>query len=134
MMQAVQNGQTTTRGRGGRASVSKLYRDFEATHAAYKPIAARLEEAGYPAGRLNRKLERLIGQCHKLAHSIERTPASNTAEILLKLRTFAWANVEADYETLEDLDRQMPASVHELDAAVVLASIQADLLRLTKAH
>jgi hypothetical protein len=117
-------------------SITELYRDFEKAHAAHRGAWAELGEAdlNVPTPKL-RKFERLASKSRKVADAIIATPASGLAEILLKLRVVAWAHTGTDeYSTIEDFDHMMPVAVEESEATRVLAGIQADLLRIAKAH
>lgn len=111
-------------------SVTALYRDFEAVHAQLKSAQKELEGTDLNATTPeNTRVERLIRKCHRAAAKVMEAPAASIPEILFKLRALAWGHLDAEHE-LEDLDHHMPI-VEETQASHALASVQADLLRIT---
>jgi hypothetical protein len=137
MMQAAALRATTRSPRSAPArSVTELYNDFEAAHAVFFRLDREYDAA--PADNFgpawHKRFEAATHRCSRIGRQLLRTPATSLAEIILKLRTTAWMHCDADYDKLEDLDHRMPQEIEETEAASVLASVQADLVRLTEAH
>jgi hypothetical protein len=117
-----------------RQSVTTRYAEFETAHAIFYKLNQMVnsEAPGHFDTAWHEKFQGKITKCHKAATRVIKTPAASIAEILLKLRCVAWGHIDAEYETLDELDHMMP-SIEESEASFVLAGIQADLLRLSAA-
>jgi hypothetical protein len=105
------------------ASVSDLYKAFAEAVAALALVTDQDQ----------RRWERAVDVCGKLAQRIAAAPAADVDEMLLKIRVAGWA-LGRPHKRLEDLDRwepaQPPRGACGYEEQITLASIREDLRRM----
>jgi len=101
-------------------SIRSLYAKFERAEAAYRAIPDTEEK----------RWERALDKAIRLARQIVRAPATNVAEMLLKIRIAAWDIGDTKYERLEELDRWKPTRLSRGAQYDALATLRDDLRRL----
>lgn len=110
-------------------SIPQLYAQLERAYAAMQALSKSEESSAE-----NKRWERAVSRCCTLSDKIATAPASNVAEILIKLRVVAFdagsMNPGGTSGTLADYDRWEPGGLDNGTQYEAIASVRDDLVRM----
>jgi hypothetical protein len=129
-------------------SITKLYAEFKKAHAIFfrlnQQYKAAPEVRAIVAGTAttdnfskawHKRFEAIVHNCNRIANELVQSPATSSDEVKLKFRIINWKNSRPrSYRNLEQFDKWSTDVVEETEAANVLASLQADFMRISAAN